>query len=139
MPDFTARFSAGVVLEDWLDPARPAETQGPDDPGAPSRLNPRPGYPHKRWVAQTGQEIEIAATVNTVEGLPDSSLSGRLFFAWTVERPDGAPVPVFTHPLGPDQSAIQHVTVYTPGHYCFGIGRQSGGGAILMHVDVEEP
>lgn len=135
MPDFTARITAGAAVDSWLDPARPALTQGPNDPGAPSRLNPRPGYPHKRWVAQPSVAVTFKATVAGVEGPLDTALGGRLFYCWPIEQPTGSTLPVFTHPAG--QTSVRTVLLVAPGHYLFGFGRHGGGGAVLMHVDVD--
>jgi hypothetical protein len=125
MPDFEAKVNSGVTLQPWLDP--PYGEQ-------PSRLNPSPGYPHKRYVGTVGSAIEIWAYVDgTVKA--DSELDGRLFFPWSVEAPHPWAVG-FSSPAG--WSAKQSFVPQREGHYCIGI-RRPAGGAMLIHIDAEAP
>ncbi len=132
MPDFTLRIASGATLELWKDPARPAGTQGGSDPGAPSRLNPLPDAPHRRWVGTIGSPIVVRATVNGVEAPLDTALGGRLFKAWWVEQAGPADGPTGTA----GKSSEQTFTPLVDGHYTLGVERDQGG-AIFVHVDVE--
>lgn len=132
MPDFTARVFSGATLELWQDPARPAGTQGGSDPGAPSRVNPLPDAPHRRYVATLGAPVVVRATVGGVEGPLDSALGGRLFTAWWVEQAGPAIGPVGTA----SKSSEQTFTPQAEGHYTLGLERDQGG-AIFLPVDVE--
>lgn len=132
MPDFTARITSGVTLALWEDPDRPAGTQGPTDPGAPSRLNPLPDSPHRRFVGTVGVAIEVQATVAGVEGPMDAALGGRLFTAWWLEKAG-----LVAGPVGAaGQSSVQTFTPLGEGHYTLGLEREEGG-AIFIPVDVE--
>ncbi len=132
MPDFTARITAGATLTLWNDPDRPPATQSPDDPGAPSRLNPLPDAPHRRFRGQVGVEIEVSATIGGVEGPLDAALGGRLFRAWLLDQAGIALGP--SNPAG--QSSVQRFTPLAAGAYTLGIERDQGG-AIFVPVDVE--
>lgn len=133
--DFTVAITSGTTMRAWEDPTRPPDTLYLGDPGAPSRLNPHPGIPHKMVVGQVGTQIELTATVGGVAGPLDSTLGGRLFWAWDVERAQAAPIS-FSSPAG--QSSIQRFTPTAEGHYTIGIARDTGG-AVLIHIDVEVP
>jgi len=137
VPDFSARFtSANVTVVDWDDPERAAGTFGPNDPGAPSRLNPSPGHPMRRpRCPDNGSTVTVKATVGGVEGELDANLGGRLFYAWWLEYP-GAAAPVFSNPGG--QTSAQSFLPLDQGHHLFGIARVDGG-AVLFHLDVEAP
>ena len=130
MQDFIVSPTAGLTLQPWQDPERPPATLSPSDAGAPSRLNPIPGYGHKMFVGVVGTEIELTATVAGVAGPLDAALGGRLFTRWFVETPC---VHGFTSPAG--QSSVIRFTPWVPGHYCVGIGRVNGG-TVLVHFDV---
>jgi len=127
---------AGVDLREWLDPARPADTLYPGDLGAPSRLNPFPGVPHRMRIATVGELVELVAEVLGVIAPLDTSLSGRLFTAWVVERPPTCPPLSFSSPAG--QSSVQMFTPPVEGHYTIGVARE-GGGSVLVHIDAEVP
>lgn len=136
MPSFTIAPASGVAVEPWEDPPREPGTAGPDDPGAPSRLNPRAGTSHKRWVAAVGIEVEINASVPGLGAAPlDSSLGGDLFYSWKVgPQPGGV---TLAHDAG--QSSVLRFTALAAGHYTLGMGRHNGGGAVIFHVDAEPP
>ena len=125
MPDFTARFAVGTSIKDWLDPA--TETK-------PSRINSRPGYPQKRVVGTVGVEVEIRMTIATADAPLDSNklVGGRNFVATMV---DGQ-----THSIQgvAGQSSVQKFTPTAAGHYHIRIRRPQGG-AVHLHLDVEEP
>jgi len=122
MPDFTARFTDGVQVLDWEDPA--SSTQ-------PSRINPVAGLPHRRYQGQVGTPIEFACTVGGVEAPADGALGGRLFSVWFLEAPAGEPM---ISTIG-GKTSNQEFTPILPGHYLLGIRRVSGG-AVFMHLDV---
>jgi hypothetical protein len=124
MADFSVQV-AGAVLTDWEDPALP---------GAPSRLNARPGRAHKRWVVALGSLVSLRAVVGGVIAPLDSSLGGRLFVPFAVEVPPGAtPFVGFSSPLG--QSSHQTLTPTVAGHYALGL-RRPNGGIEHVHLDV---
>lgn len=126
MPDFEARVVLGASLVAWLDP---------EGPGAePSRINPQPGHPMKRYLGTVGVPVVIYCYVGGSQ-LPDGSLGGRLFVPYTVESPNPYPVS-FTPTAG--WTATVSFTPDTAGHYCVGIRRPEGG-AVLVHVDAEDP
>lgn len=130
--DFTAAFTAGTSLEPWTDPARPAGTLGPDDVGAPSRVNPHVGRPHMMTTTTGGTPVEITATVGSSVGPLDAALAGRLFTAWVIEQPFVAPVS-WSHPAG--QTSVQSFVPQSEGHYTLAMGRP-GGGTVIMHLEV---
>jgi hypothetical protein len=127
MPDFSARFTAGVSLETWEDPATVS-------PVRPSRINPAPQRALRYWLGAVDTPIEVAATVDGVEGAVDASLDGRTFISWFAECP--SPRPPIAHP--PDTSSLCTFTPRQPGHYTLVLRRRQGGG-ILLHVDVAAP
>jgi hypothetical protein len=131
--DFTAAFTGGTTLSPWTDPARAAGTLSPDDPGAPSRVNPHIGRPHTMQMATVGVQVEITATVGSSVAPLDAALGGRLFTAWLIESPASGPVP-FSTPAG--QSSVQQFTPPSAGHYTIGIAR-SGGGTVIMHMEAD--
>lgn len=126
MADFTVVVASGAALEDWLDP--------PTLDGRPSRLNPRPGYPLKRWVGSRTRPIVLHAVVNGTVAPLDAALGGRLFYAWPVDVPDAA-LPFGGLSGTPGKSS--ELTVYAPhiGHYTIALGRP-GGGFEHVHLDV---
>lgn len=128
MPDFTAQWTDGVTWEEWTDPTVPASGA---IPGKPSRLNPRGGLTHRYARATVGQVVEATATVDGVEGPPDSALDGRLFMAWLIEVPTAYPLGVEPEP---DSSSIVRFTPPVEGHYTLAL-RRVGGGQIILHVD----
>lgn len=126
MATFTAAFTAGTSLEEWIDPS---------SGGKPSRLNALPEHPHLRRVGTTGTQITVTATVGGVAGPLDATLGGLLFSASLAEYPLGPP-PALSNPAG--QSSVQTFTPNAAGHYCLVIRRSSNGG-IFLHVDVQDP
>lgn len=134
MQDFTVAPTAGLTLQPWTDPERPPGTLSGTDPGAPSRLNPVDGYPHKKYVGTVGVQIELTATVGGVAGPLDTALGGRLFTFWRAENPVGQ-VFGFTSPVG--QSSVMSFIPPAEGHYCVGVGRVNGG-TVLVHFEVAE-
>jgi hypothetical protein len=123
MADFTAAFTAGTAIAEWLDPP---------SGGTPTRTNPFAEHPHLRRVAALGDEIEVTATVGGVAGELDSNLDGRLFFVLFIEWP--GPLPALSNPAG--QSSVQRFTPTAVGHYSFKLERVDGG-SVIMHVDVQ--
>lgn len=121
MPDFSARFTSNATLVVWRD--LPTESK-------PSRINPLPQYPHRYYLAEVGEEIEITATVDGVDGPLDTALDGRTFLGWLAEHP--VPKPAVTSP--PGQSSIRRFTPTAAGHYTYVLRRKSGGG-IILHID----
>lgn len=131
MADFRVRFTAGITLEAWEDPA--AIVSGRD---LPSRLNPQPAHGHTREVAATGVEVELTMTVREVGDAPlDAALvDGNLFEAYPIEWPGTGPGPAFTGAVG--QSSVQRFTPLLAGHYTLLVSR-TGHGGIYAHVDVD--
>lgn len=132
MPGFEVAVT-GVTLVPWEDPARPAGTVDAEDPGAPSRVNSKVGYPQKMRLGTVGAPIELTATLGGVAGPLDATLGGKLFLAWFAEK---AGLVGLVSPAG--QSSVQSFTPPTPGHYTVGMLRE-GSGAVLVHIDVESP
>lgn len=122
MSDFTATFTAGTTVSQWLDPA---------SVGTPSRLNSFSEHPHLRYRATVGVQVEVTATVLSVAGEIDANLGGRLFSFFFVELPSSA-VPAITSPAG--QSSVQRFTPTAAGHFTLKLKRPSGG-AVILHVD----
>ena len=120
MPDFDARFSAGVTLTIWDDHA-----------ASVSRLNPKPTHPHKYQRATVGTEVEVRMTFEGVEAPMDADLAG-LFSSDFAETP--AATPPISSPAG--QSSVQRFTPNAVGHYLW-VMRHEGGGAIGLHLDAE--
>lgn len=140
MPDFDLTLGYGLTVADWLDPRA---MSGGAPTGAPSRLNPRPGYPEKRLVATVGVECELQAVVyiegeGWVAGPSDDSLGGRTFYAASVEAPHVWQLP-FSHPTdeGIVWSSKQRFTPTVAGHYLVYL-RRPAGGQIMVHIDAVE-
>ena len=121
-PDFTADFTSGTTLGVWSDPASGS---------VPSRINPRPELPHRRFNGTVAIQIEVTATVGGVAGELDVNLGGRLFQADLIEFPGVKPA--LTSPAG--QSSVQRFTASSAGHYTLVMLRDEGG-VVVMHVDV---
>jgi hypothetical protein len=124
MPDFLARFAAGTTLETWSDP--PLGDRA-------SRINPFNQRPHRYRRALLGEEVEVEAAVAGVSGPLDAALGGRLFFGWFAEHASTSP-PAVTSP--PGQSSVRRFTPGQTGHYTY-VLRRTGGGGIILHLDVE--
>lgn len=125
MADFTLVVTAGASIANWLDP--------PSVLGAPSRLNPKSGFPHKRWVGTLGYLVVIKANVGGVLGPDDSALGGRPFTAWLVEAPGGDRGDI-VQPSGLSSWIL--VTPTARGHYVIGVRRPQGG-LEHIHLDVQ--
>lgn len=128
MPNFAARFTAGATSVTW------------EDADTPSRINPKPDHPHRRFTGTVGVAVTFKATVGGVEGEIDSNLGGKLFEAWWIEHPGdpiasspGGPGPTFSNPAG--QSSVQSFTPQKTGHHTIGFRREDGG-AFVLHLDV---
>lgn len=135
MPTHDVTITAGATLEAWADPARPAATQGPSDPGAPSRLNPTDFATHKRWVGTNNSPITLAARLRDGTVAPlDSALGGDLFVWWLVEFPAGGVTGIT---LTASQSSEATLTPVRTGHYLIGC-RRPNNGACLLHLDVDD-
>lgn len=135
MADFYLRPATGFSRVQWLDPARPAGTLSPSDPGAPSRVNARLQAPHTRWRCVVGTSCTVEAILDGESEPTDdiADLGGRLFAWWWSE---------WTAPLvaiAPDvRTNIVTVVPATPGHYVLAASRPSGG-VVLCHFDAEAP
>lgn len=127
MADFRIRFSDGITLEPWEDPALGEK---------PSRLNAQPAHSHTREVGSVGTPVEVTATVRGVGDAPlDSALTdGKLFSALMIEWPGAGPAPAFSGAAG--QSSVQTFTPTLAGHYTLIVQRTEHGG-IYAHVDVD--
>jgi hypothetical protein len=129
MPDFTARFTAGVTLTVWDDHQAGA---------APSRINPLIANASHFYKAAVGVAVTIKARVDLgggsfVEGPADTDLGGRLFSSWFAEHASLFPVA----PTGTaGSSSIQTFTPPTIGHYLW-VLRRKDGGAIGLPFDAE--
>ena len=119
MANFTARFTAGVAIADWFDPA-----------GArPSRLNNTTGIGPKYFQAIGGALVTAACTPDGLaEGAADGLLGGNLFTCWFAEWP-GISAPPLVQAAGLS-SVIQFNPIWY-GHYLLVIYRPSGGGQCL--------
>lgn len=129
MPDFSARLTAGVVLEAW------------QDADSPQRTNPIEGRPHKRWRATLNSPVTAKCTVAGVEGPLDSNpvMAGFVFRWWWVEIP-GGPQPFIS--IGAGQSSVVQFTPTTAGHHVLGVRWEEGasaGPAVLIHLDARPP
>jgi hypothetical protein len=116
MADFTVIVASGATVQDWTDPAGAS--------GAPSRVNARPGYPLKRYVARRGVQVVLKAVVGGVLAPADGTLGGRLFIPECIEAP-GGPFSDFIPTLG--YSSIITVPVWRVGHHTIRIARPDGG------------
>lgn len=126
MADFRLRFTSGLTLEPWEDPADVVGDR-------PSRLSARPEHTHSRHVGETGVQIQVSAIVAGVVGPVDGTLGGVLFTAAFLETPS-LPPPSLSSPAA--QSSVQRFTPVETGHYTLQISRE-GHGAIICHVDVD--
>lgn len=135
MPSFTLAMTSGVTLREWDDEARAVGHFGADDPGAPSRVNPKIGRPHRYWECVVGAAVEARASVPGLGDAPlDSELGGQLFYPWQV----GGPAPVgFASPAG--QTSVVTFSCAVAGHYTLALGLDNGGGAVIFHVDARTP
>lgn len=116
MADFTVIVASGVTVQDWLDPAGAGL--------APSRVNARPGYPLKRYVARRGVPVVLKAVVGGVVAPADGALGGRLFIVDCIEAPGGA----FSDWVQlPGYSSIITVNVWRVGHHTIRVSRPNGG------------
>jgi len=123
MPDFTARFSAGVTSTVW-----------DDHPGiGSSRINPQPTHPSNYQQGTVGTPITVLCTIGGVEAPLDGALGGHLFSSDFAEHP--CPYPILAAGAA-GQSSAQSFTPSVVGHYLWVI-RHNGGGAIALHLDVE--
>ena len=123
-------YSRAVMsIEPWLD-----ETGTSPEV---SRLNPVNGVPHRYYKATiptgTFRRIQIAASVDGLV-VPDSMLGGSLFDISCIEYPSAGSPHVFQ---SSGWSSVFDIQVDTEGHYTFVVYRD-GGGAHVLHVDVEE-
>ena len=123
MASFSAVFTDGVALEPWEDPA---------DGAPPTRINATADHAHARWVGETGTQVEITVTQGGVEAPADGA---DLFIGSAIEWPGASPPPTFSSPLG--QSSIQRFTPAVVGHYTVRVKQENGGGAVILHVDVD--
>jgi hypothetical protein len=135
MADFYLRPATGFSLAQWLDPARPAGTLSPSDPGEPSRVNARLQAPHTRWRCTVGAGCTVEAILDGESEPRDdiADLVGRLFSSWWVEWP--APLVTLTHDV---RTNIISFTPAAAGHYLLAVHRPSGG-IVLCHFDAEAP
>ena len=108
-------------------------TDGPDDKGAPSRVNPAAGHPPKHIVGSVGVQVEFSAVVGGVVGEVDANLGGRLFVGHLAEFPGASP-PAITNPAA--QTSVQRFTPVKLGHYLVVFTRPAGG-RLAAHVSVE--
>lgn len=120
----TTRVWATVTMEKWL-----------DGTGNYSRINPNLTVPHRYYkvgvTSGDSEFIQISASVDGVV-LPDTELYGDLFTYHWIEAP-GSSAPVFREA---GWSSIFDIRLFLEGHYVFQVNRQ-GGGAVLVHFDVE--
>jgi hypothetical protein len=124
MPDFQVVVTSGAVLKPWSDPVGPA--------GQPSRIRPHAGQPQLYWRATVGVPLILQALSLDADTFPDdASLFGRTFVPIMAE---GTGPPHFSNPT-PGFSTIVRFDAISCGHYCLGIRRLLGGGAVLVHVD----
>jgi hypothetical protein len=131
MPDFDLAIGYGLSVTDWLDPR--VVDGGGAPTGSPSRLNPRTGYPEKRYVANVDVECELRAVVDGVEAPLDGSLDGRLFWPGNLEYPV-RPMH-FSSPAG-QTSKVRFIPRHA-GHYALYV-RRPAGGQVMIHLDAVE-
>ena len=102
-----------------------------------SRINPVNGVPHRFYRAQiptgTFRRIQIAASVDGLV-VPDSMLGGSLFDMDCLEHASAGKPHVFQDA---GWSSVFDVQVADEGHYTWAVYRD-GGGAHVLHLDVEE-
>ncbi len=133
MADFDLAISSGAAPAQFFDEERAPGTLGPDDKGAPSRLNTTTSHPHLHFLAAQGATVEVTAE----QGLTDAALGGT-FTGHFAESPSGIPVPVTT--FVPGTSSVQSFTLNGVGHYTWVMTYDKGGvasGRIAVHLDVE--
>lgn len=124
MAEISARFSAGVTVDEWTDPVSGAK---------PSRINPFPEHPHLRYRGSVGVQVEIKGKTAGGENALDASLGGQLFYLDFVEWPHSNPLEATSSPAG--QSSIQRFTPSAAGHYTLRLWREDHG-AVILHLDV---
>lgn len=130
-----ADFDVGPAGEHSHQPSNLSVVNWDDPPsvsGQPSRLLARPGFPLRRYRTVVGQTVRLEAVVAGVQAPLDTALGGRLFSADLVE---GAALPRWAAPpLG--QSSVIRFRFDWCGHHTIAV-RRTGGGAILVPIDVE--
>lgn len=124
MADFTATFTDGAAIDEWLDPP---------SGGVPTRQNTFQEHPHLRFVAVVGVEVEVSASIGGVVGPLDATLGG-LLFAFTFAELPGIVPPAITSPVG--QSSVQRFTPPAAGHYTVKMKRAERG-AVILHIDAQ--
>lgn len=129
MPNFRARFFAGVSVAPWDDPSSLSLQR-------PTRLNPSPGHPFLREVCTVGVEVELQAHITGLGWAPlDAAFApDPVFFPLEIFEYPGPIRPVTSHPV--DQTSVQRFTPDTPGHYTLRFYRPQGG-AIYLHLDAQ--
>ena len=122
MPNFDVRITDGAALTRWVDP--PTEDR-------PSRINPAPNRPHLYWRSAVGEQVELSAVVDGVEGPLDAALAGATFCGWFAEFPAASP-PMVSSPAG--KTSVVRFTPARAGHYTYIMRRRRGGG-MVVHLD----
>jgi hypothetical protein len=132
MPDFEARFAAGVELAAWTDPPKP---EGPTTGagGAPPRTNPLPGHGPSYYRLDLGGTVTVEAIVDGVASPADATLSGRFFTNHFAELPIWPPPLII---IAAGQTSRGAFTPYARGHHLV-VMRREGGGAVALHFEVE--
>jgi hypothetical protein len=125
MADFAADFTDGATVEPWNDPATVS---------LPSRLNPFPEHPHRRWVGEVGTEVEISATVDGDVAPMDVDLDDSNLFKLSFTELPQLPPPSKSSPAG--QSSVWRFTPPVVGHYTL-IMRRREHGQVILHLDVQ--
>ena len=131
MARFDHIVSSGSVVAPYADPERAPGTNGPDDKGAPSRLNADPSHPHSHHTITVGVEVAVSAIVAGVTAETDANLGGELFVSHVVETPGGVVDPT-TAAAG--LTSVQKFTPLNAGHHLFVMRRDNGGG-VAIHFE----
>ena len=131
MADFDVQIGGAVTVAQFDDPERAPGTLGPEDKGAPSRLNAGAAHPHLHLRVAVGG----AVTVTAKGGATDAALGGRLFSSYFAERPSGTPEPIIT--FAPGTTSVQSWTAGAVGHYLFVMAWDAAGGRLAIHIDAE--
>lgn len=125
MPAFSADFTDGTTVSEWLDPATVS---------VPSRINPFAEHPHLRHEGQVGVEVEVSGRVDGVTGPLDVDLDDANLFKLSFVELPGYPPPSKSSPVG--QSSVQRFTPLISGHYAVMLRRLEHG-QVILHLDVQ--
>jgi len=124
MADFRLVITQGATLKPWTDP--------PSQGGKPSRIGALPGRDQRSWRGKRGVPITIMAEQYGGGAGPPDVVIGP-FYPFLAE---GFGPPLFVSGASSGFSSIVTWTPTNAGHHVIGF-RRDGGGAAMVHIDVE--